>query len=52
MGFFFLFYGLIFFTQDIYRNSVMQAFAAVLVTGGFLINFGQFVPSWDSRIIN
>ena len=37
-----------FFTQDIYKNSVMQAFAAVFVTGGFLINFGQFVPSWDS----
>jgi hypothetical protein len=48
MSFFFLFYGLIFFTQDIYKNSVMQAFAAVFVTGGFLINFGQFVPSWDS----
>lgn len=48
MSFFFLLYGLIFFTQDIYKNSVMQAFAAVFVTGGFLINFGQFVPSWDS----
>lgn len=48
MSFFFLFYGLIFFTQDIYRGGVMQAFAAVFVTGGFLINFGQFVPSWDS----
>jgi len=48
MSLFFLFYGLIFFPQEIYRNSVMQAFAAVFVTGGFLINFGQFVPSWDS----
>lgn len=48
MSFFFLFYGLIFFTQDIYRGGVMEAFAAVFVTGGFLINFGQFVPSWDS----
>lgn len=48
MSFFFLFYGLIFFTQDIYKGGVMQAFAAVFVTGGFLINFGQFVPSWDS----
>lgn len=48
MSFFFLFYGLIFFTSDIYTGSVMQAFAAVFVTGGFLINFGQFVPSWDS----
>lgn len=48
MSFFFLFYGLIFFTSDIYRGGPMQAFAAVFVTGGFLINFGQFVPSWDS----
>jgi hypothetical protein len=48
MSLFFLFYGLIFFPQEIYKNSVMQAFAAVFVTGGFLINFGQFVPSWDS----
>lgn len=48
MSFFFLFYGLIFFTMDTYKNTVMQAFAAVFVTGGFLINFGQFVPSWDS----
>lgn len=48
MSVFFLFYGLIFFTQDMYKGGVMQAFAAVFVTGGFLINFGQFVPSWDS----
>lgn len=34
--------------MDTYKNTVMQAFAAVFVTGGFLINFGQFVPSWDS----
>lgn len=48
MSVFFLFYGLLFFTQDLYKGGVMQAFAAVFVTGGFLINFGQFVPSWDS----
>lgn len=48
MSFFFLFYGLLFFTMDVYKGGVMQAFAAVFVTGGFLINFGQFVPSWDS----
>lgn len=48
MSVFFLFYGLLFFTQDMYKGGVMQAFAAVFVTGGFLINFGQFVPSWDS----
>lgn len=48
MSIFFLFYGLIFFTNKLYEGSVMYAFAAVFVTGGFMINFGQFVPSWDS----
>jgi Family of unknown function (DUF5687) len=48
MSIFFLFYGLIFFTQDVYKNGGMIPFAAIFVTGGFLINFGQFVPSWDS----
>lgn len=48
MSIFFLFYGLLFFTSSIYRGSAMQVFASVFVTGGFLINFGQFVPSWDS----
>lgn len=48
MSLLFLFYGLIFFTNNIYKDSIMIAFAAIFVTGGFLINFGQFVPSWDS----
>ncbi len=48
MSLLFLFYGLIFFTQSIYKDSGITAFAAVFVTGGFMINFGQFVPSWDS----
>jgi hypothetical protein len=26
----------------------MHIFAGVFVSGGFLITFGQFVPSWDS----
>lgn len=46
----FLFYGLLFFTGGIesYNNPVMHIFAGVFVSGGFLITFGQFVPSWDS----
>jgi hypothetical protein len=46
----FLFYGLLFFTNNIeaYNNPVMHIFAGVFVSGGFLITFGQFVPSWDS----
>ncbi len=50
MSFLFLFYGLIFYTQDIYRD--MQGFitfASIFVTGGFLLSFGQYVPAWDSE---
>jgi hypothetical protein len=28
--------------------NAMAVFAAVFATGGFMISFGQFVPSWDS----
>ena len=46
----FLFYGLLFFSGAIkaYDNPGMHVFAGVFVSGGFLLNFGQFVPSWDS----
>lgn len=50
MSFLFLFYGLLIFTQDIYKDMpVFLAFAAMFVTGGFLMTFGQLVPSWDSE---
>jgi hypothetical protein len=50
MSFLFLFYGLIFYTQDIYRDMpAFLAFASMFVTGGFLLSFGQLVPSWDSE---
>lgn len=50
MGFLFLFYGLIFFPQDIYKDMpAMLAFVSMFVTGGFLMTFGQLVPSWDSE---
>ena len=46
----FLFYGLLFFSGGIkaYDNPVMHIFAGIFVSGGFLLTFGQFVPSWDS----
>lgn len=46
----FLFYGLLFFSNGIeaYNNPIMHIFAGIFVSGGFLITFGQFVPSWDS----
>ena len=50
MSVLFLFYGLLFFSGGIeaYDNPVMHVFAGVFVSGGFLLTFGQFVPSWDS----
>lgn len=50
MSFLFLFYGLLFFTNSIeaYDAPVWKIFAGIFVSGGFLLNFGQFVPSWDS----
>ena len=50
MSFLFLFYGLIFYTQEAYKNMpAFLAFASIFVTGGFLLTFGQLVPSWDSE---
>jgi len=45
----FVFYGLIFYTQDMYSNMMpMMAFLGIFMTGIFLSNFGQFIPAWDS----
>jgi hypothetical protein len=48
MSFMFLFYGLIFFRDNSHQPEVMRIFAGIFVSGGFLLTFGQFVPSWDS----
>ncbi|RCS28478.1 hypothetical protein DUT90_00360 [Polaribacter sp. WD7] len=49
MSFLFLFYGLIFFTQKTYRDMpAMLMFASLFVSGGFALNYGQFIPAWDS----
>ncbi|CAM3952952.1 DUF5687 family protein [Flavobacterium weaverense] len=44
----FLFYGLLFFSTTAFYGPVMHIFGGIFVSGGFLITFGQFVPSWDS----
>jgi hypothetical protein len=44
----FLFYGLFFFNSNSHQPPVMQIVAGIIVSGGFLMTFGQFVPSWDS----
>jgi len=49
MSFLFLLYGLIFFTNDIYSEwTAMLMFASLFITGGFALNYGQFIPAWDS----
>ena len=49
MSFLFLFYGAVFFPQEIYRNQpYILAFAGLFVTGGFTLTFGNYVPAWDS----
>ncbi len=50
MSFFFLFYGLFFYTSKTYKDiPAFLAFASMFITGGFLMTFGQLVPSWDSE---
>ena len=44
-----LFYGLIFYPNPQYQDMpAMYVFVGIFVTGIFLINFGQFIPAWDS----
>lgn len=44
-----LLYGLFFYPQPMYRDMVfIFPFIGIFVTGIFLINFGQFIPAWDS----
>jgi hypothetical protein len=46
-------YGLIFYTQDIYASiDVIFVLVGIFSTGTFLINFGQFIPAWDSSYYN
>ena len=50
MSFLFLFYGVIFFTPDLYKESgALLMFASLFITGGFMMTFGQYIPSWDSE---
>ena len=50
MSFLFVAYALIFFTQEVYEQKMpaFLVFASVFTTGGFALNFGQFIPAWDS----
>lgn len=50
MSFLFLFYAIIFFSNKVYEEKMpaFLVFAALFVTGGFVMNFGQYIPAWDS----
>lgn len=49
LALFMLAYGLIFYTNPSYANSsVWKLFVGIFMTGIFMINFGQFIPAWDS----
>ena len=49
MSFIFLFYGMMFYTNEKYMDMpVMLVFVSIFITGMFTMNFGQFIPAWDS----
>jgi hypothetical protein len=49
LSLFFVFYGLIFYTNDSYQEmSAFLVLIGILITGMFMMNFGQFIPGWDS----
>ena len=47
MGLFFMFYGLIFYTNHIYGEG-WKVFVGMFMTGIFIINYGQFMFSWQA----
>ncbi|MFT5761034.1 MAG: hypothetical protein ACI8WA_000138 [Polaribacter sp.] len=49
MSFAFVLYGLIFFTSSTYdKMPGFLIFASLFITGGFVLNYGQFIPAWES----
>lgn len=51
LSFIFLFYGLIFLNGGSGPNTsgeFSHVFLGIFITGIFMINFGQFIPAWDS----
>ncbi|WP_159022064.1 DUF5687 family protein [Formosa sp. L2A11] len=44
-----LFYGLVFYPNPTYQDKpFFFIIIGIFITGIFLINFGQFIPAWDS----
>ena len=48
-----LVYGLLFYPNPTYQEMpAMFVFVGIFMTGIFMINFGQFIPAWDSGYFN
>lgn len=48
-----LLYGLFFYPNPVYASmDFMYVLVGIFSTGTFLINFGQFIPAWDSSYYN
>ncbi|WP_396178556.1 DUF5687 family protein [Flavobacterium sp.] len=46
-------YGLLFYPNPSYQETpAMFVFVGIFMTGIFMINFGQFIPAWDSGYFN
>jgi Family of unknown function (DUF5687) len=48
MSVFFMFYGLIFYRPVYMDGFAMLIFVGLILSGMFMFNYGQFVPSWQS----
>lgn len=49
LSFLLLGYGLMFYPHDSYYDNLsFFIFVGIFMTGIFMINFGQFIPSWDA----
>lgn len=48
-----LLYGLFFYPNPVYKDmEFFYIFIGIFSTGAFLMNFGQFIPAWDSGYYN
>lgn len=53
LTFLFVFYGLIFYTNEEYNGMwMMYLFVGIFTTGIFTINYGQFLMSWESSYMD
>ncbi|MDF2431057.1 MAG: hypothetical protein JWP44_688 [Mucilaginibacter sp.] len=48
MGLFFMLYGLIFYKNPKFNSEAYKVFVGMFMTGIFIINYGQFMFSWQA----